>query len=160
MFWSRLKITANRSRMDQSYVIKKLGENYKLEATPRWKFSHLILGLKKLFIFAVSYWSSYWYSLGHHINISDRRNQMALEFFMDSAAVCSSDKNAKVICDKKNLLHLIFDNFSSSCRILNMFQSQLKITANGSRMDQTHQSYAIQKIRREQHPFESFHILF
>ena len=85
---------------------------------------------------------------------------MALEFFMDSAAVCSSDKNAKVICDKKKLLHLIFDNFSSSCRILNMVQSQLKITANGSRMDQTHQSYAIQKIRREQHPFESFHILF
>ena len=159
MFWSRLKITANRSRMDQSYVIKKLGENYKLEATPLWKFSHLILGLKKLFIFAVSYWSSYWYSLGHHINISDRRNQMALEFSwipLPSAPLTKMQK----LCDKKNLLHLIFDNFSSSCRILNMVQSQLKITANGSRMDQTHQSYAIQKIRREQHPFESFHILF
>ena len=25
---------------------------------------------------------------------------MALEFFMDSIAVCSSDKNAKLICDK------------------------------------------------------------
>ena len=114
MFWSRLKITANRSRMDQSYVIKKLGENYKLEATPLWKFSHLILGLKKLFIFAVSYWSSYWYSLGHQINNSDRRNQMALEFFMDSAAVCSSDK-CKSYSWQKQMLHLIFDNFSTSC---------------------------------------------
>ena len=41
---------------------------------------------------------------------------MAMEFFMDSDAVCSSDKNAKVIRDKKKLLHLIFDNFSNFCR--------------------------------------------
>ena len=59
----------------------------------------------------MSYWSSYWHCLGHHINNSDRKKQMALEFLMDSAAVCSFDKNAKVIHDKKNLLHLIFDNF-------------------------------------------------
>ena len=54
--------------------------------------------------------------IGHHtdivsVNNSDRKKQMALEFLMDSAAVCSFDKNAKVIHDKKNLLHLIFDNF-------------------------------------------------
>ena len=103
MFWSRLKITANRSRLDQSYVIKKLGENYKLEATPLWKFSHLILGLKKWFVSSVYYWSSYWHCLGHHINNSDRKKQMALEFLMDSAAVCSFDKNAKVIHDKKKI---------------------------------------------------------
>ena len=36
---------------------------------------------------------------------------MAMEFFMDSDAVCSSDKNAKVRCDKK-MFHLIFNLFS------------------------------------------------
>ena len=56
---------------------------------------------------------------------------MALEFFMDSAAVCSSDKNAKVICDKKNLLHLIFDNFSISCQNV-VEQMVLKILMQGA----------------------------
>ena len=58
---------------------------------------------------------------------------MAMEFFMDSAAVCSSDKNAKVIRDKKKLLHLIFDNFSSFCRnVVEQIENYSQWIKNGS----------------------------
>ena len=46
-----IEITANGSRMDQSCVIQKISREL---TTPLWKFSHLILGLKKWFVSAVS----------------------------------------------------------------------------------------------------------
>ena len=60
---------------------------------------------------------------------------MAMEFFMDSDAVCSSDKNAKVMRDKKKLLHLIFDNVSSFCRnVVEQIENYSQWIKNGSKL--------------------------